>query len=154
MGGLLAAIDACERRVDGVIMICAPAKMKLYLHICRFISLAVPYIITGEPHWQEDEEAQTYMGMATARISDLNKIRRRANKAVSKITAPLLVIQSREDNKVAHGSAERILRSAESAKIAEAVFFSGAKHGITYSNKRGEAAECVKNFNAAQDSWG
>lgn len=61
--------------------------------------------------------------MATARISDLNKIRRRANKAVSKITAPLLVIQSREDNKVAHGSAERILRSAESAKIAEAVFF-------------------------------
>lgn len=101
MGGLLAAIVASERRVDGVIMICAPAKMKLYLHICRFISLAVPYIITGEPHWQEDEEAQTYMGMATARISDLNKIRRRANKAVSKITAPLLVIQSREDNKVA-----------------------------------------------------
>ena len=152
MGGLLAAIVASERRVDGVIMICAPAKMKLYLHICRFISLAVPYIKTGEPHWQEDEEAQTYMGMATARISDLNKIRRRANKAVSKITAPLLVIQSREDNKVAHGSAERILRSAESAKIAEAVFFSGAKHGITYSNKRGEAAECVKNFIAVQDS--
>ena len=137
MGGLLAAIVASERRVDGVIMICAPAKMKLYLHICRFISLAVPYIITGEPHWQEDEEAQTYMGMATARIS-----------------APLLVIQSREDNKVAHGSAERILRSAESAQIAEAVFFSGAKHGITYSNKRGEAAECVKNFIAAQDSGG
>lgn len=152
MGGLIAAIVASERRVDGVIMICAPAKMKLYLHICRFISLAVPYIITGEPHWQEDEEAQTYMGMATARISDLNKIRRRANKAASKITAPLLAIQSREDNKVAHGSAERILRSAESAKIAEAVFFSGAKHGITYSNKRGEAAECVKNFIAVQES--
>ena len=58
MGGLLAAIVASERRVDGVIMICAPAKMKLYLHICRFISLAVPYIITGEPHWHAMSESR------------------------------------------------------------------------------------------------
>lgn len=146
MGALLAAIIAAERHVDGVIMICAPTKMRLYLHVCRFIAFAVPYIKTGEPNWQEDEEAQTYKGMATAKSADLNAVRRRANRVLPRITAPLLVIQSREDNKVARGSAERILQNATSAQSAEAVFFSGAKHGITYSNRRLDAAECVKNF--------
>lgn len=138
MGALLMADIAARRREDtriaGLILMCPPVKMKLYLRFLGLVSPAVPFILTRDTF--ESKDTEIYCGTASRKLRDLMRLGRLVKDEAGAIACPTLLIKAGADDRVDEKSFDILMKKLPNARLA---VIPGAPHGITYSPYRGEA---------------
>lgn len=119
MGGVLSLILAEEGLVDAAAPISAP--MATQNRLLRYAGLAAPFYPRvswapeNERHRQLDPAFDYgYSGFPTRNAADLQKLIRLARRNLSKITCPVLAVQSTGDHTIWSGSADCILEGVSS----------------------------------------
>ncbi|HEY1952995.1 MAG TPA: alpha/beta fold hydrolase [Gemmatimonadaceae bacterium] len=138
MGGALAVILAAENDIPAVALIAPYLGMPLPIRVAAathlFWGRAVGEINARNPrsiHDHIEREKNLAYGAVTGRaLSELWKVVRRARRALPTVTAPTLIIQSREDPRVSTSVAESALQRLGSVEK-RLVLTEGAGHIIT-----------------------
>ena len=151
MGGALAVITAARYHDVASLVLFAP-----YLGMPRWLRVAamtqwvwgrfVGPVSASSPlsiHDPIEREKNLAYGQVTGRtIRELARVVRRAHRSLKSVTAPTLIIQSREDPRVSPAVAERALKNLASTEK-QIIWTTGAGHIITvdYGRERlfGEA---------------
>ncbi|HMI48292.1 MAG TPA: alpha/beta hydrolase, partial [Gemmatimonadaceae bacterium] len=98
-----------------------------------------------------EREKNLAYGAVTARaLFELSKVMTRARKALPRVTAPTLIVQSREDPRVAPEVAESAVKEI-GAKEKKLVFTEGAGHIITVDYGRERVFSEVEKWLRAHD---
>lgn len=139
MGGALATLLAAEVHDLPVLVLISP-YLGMPLHIRAAVAFAplwseyVGAITAMSPrsiHDPEEREKNLAYGAVTGRaLRELSRLVKLAQRALPEISAPTLLIQSREDNRISTGVAERAFARL-GAMEKRLVFTSGAGHIIT-----------------------
>lgn len=139
MGGALAAILAAERREITALVLLAPYVeaspwVRLAGRLAGPLQMIVPYVYGRSArsiHDPVERRLSVGFGAGTPRlVEQLLIVADRARAALGNVTAPTLLIQSREDNHLSIAAAERTL-AAIGAREKEAVWITGSGHVIT-----------------------
>jgi carboxylesterase len=159
MGGALAVLLAAESRDISALVLIAP-----YLGMPRVLRLA------AATHWLwgrfageingrsprsirdpiEREKNLAYGAVTAHALFELSKVMTRARKALPRVTAPTLIVQSREDPRVAPEVAESAVKEI-GAKEKKLVFTEGAGHIITVDYGRERVFSEVEKWLRAHD---
>ena len=162
MGGALAVLLAAEIRDISSLILIAP-----YVGMPRLLRLAAAThwlwggfageINARSPrsiHDPIEREKNLAYGTATGRaLFELSKVMRRARKALPRVAAPTLIVQSREDPRVAPEVAEFALAEL-GAKEKQLVWTEGAGHIITVDYGRERVFSEVEKWLQAHNSHG
>ncbi len=138
MGGALACWLAAEAEVDGVVlyapMLFTPRGMQVAVSTARLWSLVTAHISGGGGRSIQDPEAQRRMiayGCSTRRsLEALEVIAEGVVPRLGFVKAPLLFVQSREDNRLPEDQSRRALTRIGSAEKT-VVWVEGAGHVLT-----------------------
>jgi carboxylesterase len=139
MGAALAAILAAADESLPSIVLIAP-----YLRVPTWVRLALPFRALWNPivgpveakHPRsildpEERDKSLGYGMVNAKaMAELSKVAREGRRALSRVTAPTLVIQSREDPRVSERTAQLALKRS-GAKEKRLVWTKAGGHVIT-----------------------
>jgi carboxylesterase len=159
MGGALAVLVAAEARDVSALVLIAP-----YLGMPRALHLAAAThwvwgSLAGELNGRSprsihdpiEREKNLAYGAVTARaLHELSKVMTRARKALPQVTAPTLIVQSREDPRISTDIAESALEEL-GAKEKELVWTEGAGHIITVDYGRERVFGEVEKWLRAHD---
>jgi carboxylesterase len=159
MGGALAVLLAAEIRDIPALILIAP-----YLGMPRILRLAATTYwlwgrLAGEINGRNprsirdpiEREKNLAYGAVTARaLFELSRVMIRARKALPRVTAPTLIVQSREDPRVAPEVAEFAVKQI-GAKEKRLVFTEGAGHIITVDYGRERVFSEVEKWLRAHD---
>ena len=162
MGGALAVLLAAEIRDISSLILIAP-----YVGMPRLLRLAAAThwlwggfageINARSPlsiHDPIEREKNLAYGSVTGRaLFELSKVMRRARKALPRVAAPTLIVQSREDPRVAPEVAEFALAEL-GAKEKQLVWTEGAGHIITVDYGRERVFSEVEKWLQAHNSHG
>jgi carboxylesterase len=162
MGGALAVLLAADTRDISSLILIAP-----YMGMPRLLRLAAAThwlwggfageISARSPlsiHDPIEREKNLAYGSVTGRgLFELSKVMRRARKALPRVTAPTLIVQSREDPRVAPEVAEFALAEL-GAKEKQLVWTEGAGHIITVDYGRERVFSEVEKWLRAHNSRG
>ena len=162
MGGALAVLLASEIRDISSLILIAP-----YVGMPRLLRLAAAThwlwggfageINARSPlsiHDPIEREKNLAYGSVTGRaLFELSKVMRRARKALPRVAAPTLIVQSREDPRVAPEVAEFALAEL-GAKEKQLVWTEGAGHIITVDYGRERVFSEVEKWLRAHNSHG
>ncbi len=160
MGGALAVLLAAESRDIPALILIAP-----YLGMPRLLRIAAATHwlwggLAGElngknPHSIHDpieRERNLAYGAVTGRaLYELSRVMNRARKALPAVTAPTLVVQSREDPRISPAVAEFALNEL-GAKEKKLVWTEGAGHIITVDYGRERVFSEVEKWLRTHDS--
>ena len=150
LGGLLAGLVAEERPCDGLVMICAPIKMRRFLQLARLLSPVLPfarYPSGGKSSSRQNNPyAQMYAGFSTLKLWDLTRLSRRLRRDLQKITCPALWISAEYDDKVAPVSFDIFRNGAVNAGEIRHVHMAESGHGCTYGRERERVAALAADF--------
>lgn len=123
MGGLLSLILSSENPVKVCVTLSAAVvqrnKLAPFAHILKYVMPPVMRWPEKAMHRDENflkEYDYGYKGMPLRRVADLMKLSSLAQRALAKVTCPLLVVQSWQDETVDPVSAEIIMRGAASER--------------------------------------
>ena len=113
MGGILSLLFASQHPVTGVVAMSTPHSLPddPRLPFLRIISLIMPNVNKGLPDWQNLEAAKDhveYPYFSTKALIQLRDLLGEMRNALPKVSAPVLLIQSRQDKSVAPVNAEKI----------------------------------------------
>ena len=155
LGGILCGLLAAQGMLDGLVMICAPLKMKRFLRVARAISPLLPVVAyppdkEGHPSWRQNPYAQMYNGFSTSKLHDLGRLARRLKRNLSRIECPTLIVAAGRDDKVDPASVTLFMRRAVNVPEAEYALFENSPHGCTYGPEREAVAARCAAFVAAQ----
>ncbi len=162
MGGALAVLLAAEVGDISALILIAP-----YLGMPRLLRLA------AATHWLwgrlageisgknplsihdpiERQKSLAYGAVTGRALHELAKVMTRASKALPRVTAPTLIVQSRQDPRVAPGVAQLALEEL-GAKEKKLVWTEGAGHIITVDYGRERVFSEVEKWLRAHDSRG
>jgi carboxylesterase len=159
MGGALAVLVAAEARHVSALVLIAP-----YLGMPRVLRLAAATHwvwgrLAGELNGRSprsihdpiEREKNLAYGAVTGRsLFELSKVMTRARKALPRVTAPTLIVQSREDPRVSPDIAESALEKL-GAKEKRLVWTEGAGHIITVDFGRERVFTEVEKWLRAHD---
>jgi len=162
MGGALAVLLAAESQDISALILIAP-----YLGMPRVLRLAAAThwlwgrlageINASNPRSIRDpieREKNLAYGAVTARaLFELAKVMTRARKALPRVTAPTLIVQSRQDPRVSPEVAEFAVREL-GAKEKQLVWTEGAGHIITVDYGRERVFSEVEKWLRAHDDRG
>jgi carboxylesterase len=114
MGGILSLLFAAQHPVTGVITMSTPYALPNdpRLPFIRIIDLFMPWVKQGPPDWHNPEAAKDhvcYPYFPTRSIIQLRDLLHEMRSALAKVTAPTLIIHSRQDKGVVPRNAEQIL---------------------------------------------
>ncbi len=152
MGGALAAIIAADiPRLPALLLIAPYLAMPRYMRWMsathRLWSGPIGPIRTEAPHSIRDpleRVANLSYGAVTGRaVHELAMVVREGRRALPRVTAPTLLIQSDEDNRISPHSAREAF-SALGCRAKKLVFTSGAGHIITVDYGRERVFEEVR----------
>lgn len=138
MGGLLASILAQQAECDALALLNTPFRMKRYLYRMMKLARIAPFIeIDGDPEraLAQTPYNQLYGGLPVRKLRDLERLARRAREGLDRIRCPLLILQSRRDNKVDLSSVD-IARSGVSSADVRIEWLEHSPHGCTYGPER------------------
>lgn len=152
MGGALALQHAARFPVDGVISLSTPHHLQAdprlpYIKILRYLQPTVP---KGSPDWH-DPSAMTghidYLAYPTRAIAELRDLLAEMRRLLPQITAPALVIHSRDDKSVLpeEGHPE-LIYNALSSTHKSLHWIEGSGHVITRDARRQEVFELIEAF--------
>jgi carboxylesterase len=151
MGGALAAILAAEReRVVALALLAPyvelPPRLRRLVRHYQLIHVLTPVLRgnTERSILDPAERARSlgYRAMTPALARELSLVAERARMALPRIQAPTLLVQSREDNRLATAVAERAF-AALGAKDKELLWLDGAGHVITVDYGRDKLIDAV-----------
>jgi len=144
MGGTLALLMAQGREVAGVALICTPLKLKPYLSLSGPLGLVKPYLMGDlTASYEDNPYAQGYAGTPLRRLADVRLLMAAAQRGLSKVTCPLLIIQSRKDKRISLKSVGMIQRGVKSRDVGT-VYLEHSNHGAPYEQERDDvAARCA-----------
>ena len=139
MGGALAALVASEQREIPALVLIAP-----YLGMPRWLRIAAAtHLLWGKLAGQvngrsprsihdpiEREKNLAYGAVTGRALFELSKVMSRARKALPEVTAPTLIVQSREDPRISPEVAQSALQRL-GAREKRLVWTEGAGHIIT-----------------------
>lgn len=145
MGGALAArLAAQEEGVSSLVLVSPylgmPARISSAASLYRVLTLLTPYV-GGQPNRSiHDPVARAKslgFGVTTPRlVRELREVARRGRQALPNLRVPTLMLQSREDNRIAPSDASAAF-AAIGAPIRELIWLEGCGHVITVDLKRG-----------------
>jgi carboxylesterase len=154
MGGALAVMLAAERP-PGALVLLAPylAASPGVARLARWgelASLFAPYVGSrsgGLSIHDPDERARALgYGITTPRLlAELSAVAARASAALGEIRAPTLVVQSRDDHRVAPAVAEQAVRRL-AAREKRLEWVEGCGHVLTADRERGRVFEAVRDW--------
>lgn len=148
MGGLLMTLTAERRECAGLELMSTPFYMQKYLLRASRIGAFVPYVeVFSDPELHEKfmPYNQTYSGMATRKLADLRHMANSARRAVANIKCPLLLIQSRLDDKVDLKSVDFVER-VYTGTSRRTIWMEKSPHGCTYGPQQDEVARYCAEF--------
>jgi carboxylesterase len=144
MGGALAArLAADEDGVSALVLIAPylrmPARISRAASMHWLLPLFAPYV-GGRPnrsiHDPAARERSLGFGVTTPRLVwELREVARRGREALPRLRVPTLMLQSREDNRIAPSDAAEAFASI-GAPVRELVWLEGCGHVITVDIKR------------------
>lgn len=144
MGGALAAILASERRdIVALILlspyVSMPRSIRRLVRWRRVVDWIVPYFPgLGERSIQDEraaEESLAYGALNASVLAELAIVVDQAARALPRIELPVLMIQSREDNRIPEKAAARVFERIGSFRK-RLVWISGSGHVITVDRER------------------
>ncbi|MEJ7811543.1 MAG: alpha/beta fold hydrolase [Gemmatimonadaceae bacterium] len=159
MGGAIASILAAELAAEGsplpaLVLIAPyldmPASVRRAARWHRALGTASAYVSgrSGEHSIHDDAErakAISYRATTPRLLAELAAVADRARGGLSRITAPTLVIQSREDNRIAPEIAERAF-AALGAREKRLAWLSGCGHVVTVDRERERVFALVREW--------
>jgi len=149
LGGALAAILAAERSDVAALALLAPyfeapGYVRGFARLAPVLSPVIPYLVTVDQRSLMDPEARARslsFGATTPRLTrELVRIADHGRAAFPAVRAPVLYLQSPEDNRVAPGVAERACASRPGTVLE---WIEGSGHVLTADVKREQVAARV-----------
>jgi carboxylesterase len=154
MGGALAVQIAAETPDLPALGLAAPylvmpARIERAAHLSWLWGPVLPIVESSEGVSildPEEQKSNVAYGVFTAgALRALQKTVRRASDALPRVTAPTLVVQSREDNRISVAAAERAFAKL-GAKEKRLEWISGASHVITVDYGRKHVFELLASW--------
>jgi carboxylesterase len=154
MGGILALITASRFAVQGVVAMSTPYRLPSnpLLPFARILSLFVPYLSKGkgEPgaDWYDKKSFKQHVAYPKNPVrsgAELNDLLAVMRLSLPQVTAPALLIHSRDDHYVVEGSMDAIfdhLGSRDKQKL----WVEGGGHVITEEPTRYQIFKAVADF--------
>jgi carboxylesterase len=139
MGGALAVVLAAESRDITALALLAPyieppGSVRTLARAATVVGSVMPYLTGNSRRSIHDPierlRAVSYRAVPPRLVRELVKLAARAREDLPRVSAPTLYIQSREDNRLTSGGAERAFAALGSA-TKELEWVSGAGHVIT-----------------------
>ncbi len=154
-GGLIALIHAAQYKVDGVISINAALKLQdlrvsyvvptLHLFNEMVAHLHAKGIMEWIDNSQTEQPLVNYHKHPLASVSQLEKVMSKATKSLSKVTAPILIIQGDNDPVVKRESA-RLIYDGVRSEEKKLLLLPRDRHSILADEKCEEVFEAVFGF--------
>ncbi len=151
LGGVLSGLLAARKPVAGLVLICPPVVMMPFLNVSRRVSFFAPFVRYEAKRAElrePDPAANMLSGMATKKLVDLDRLRRRLIRVLPDIRCPVLAIQAAYDDKV-HPRTYKILRDRLTQAPFTQKLMEHSPHGCTYGPEREAVAAYVAEFVAA-----
>ena len=153
MGGVISLLLAEEGLSDACVTLSAPmATQNKLIGLSRIVAPVKPRI-----SWAPPEERKAlpyaaydfgYSGFPTAKAADLNRLIHMARKNLSRITCPILAVQSRKDETISSDSVEVILQGVSSV-MKQKLMLADAPHVCTLSSELPDIANAMDVFMSA-----
>jgi len=154
-GGLIALIHAAQYKVDGVIAINSALKLhdlrvSYVVPTLHFFNEMIAYLnAKGVMEWIDNSHTEqplvNYHKHPLASVSQLEKIMSKVTKTLSKVTAPILVIQGDHDPVVKSESA-KLIYDGVSSEEKKLLLLPRERHSILADEKSDEVFEAVFGF--------
>ncbi len=153
MGGSLALYTAARFPVAGVVAMATPHHLPPdpRLKVLPLLSLLRPYDPKGPPQWMDKEalkELVTYPVTPTRSYMELHTLLEKVRSALPRITAPALLLYSRQDPVVpaSGGHMEGIAAGLQNAARVEKHWLEGSGHILPADAQRETVAALVSDF--------
>ena len=150
MGGALTLRFAIEHKVNGIITLATPTKLR-FIHRA-FLVIAAPIFKNAvhkknkkEKISQEKHTILCYDGYPIAPANSLRKLLKYNLTRLVSISAPLLILQGSLDDKWLLKSAKTIFESV-SSKDKELVFLENSSHSLTHESEKEKINELIYEF--------
>ena len=141
MGGVLSLILGARKTVSGLVLFCAPLRLKAYLLLAGPLGAIKPYLYDNVPAtYMGNAYAQGYAGTPLRRIRDIRKLCALAKSGLASIACPVLLFQSRNDNRVDLRSVGMIERGIKHSAVTT-VYLDRSTHGCPYGQEREDVAQ-------------
>ncbi len=154
-GGLIALIHAAQYKVDGVISINAALKLQdlrvsYVVPTLHFFNEMVAHLhAKGIMEWIDNSKTEqplvNYHKHPLASVSQLEKVMSKVTKSLSKVTAPILIIQGDNDPVVKRESA-RLIYDGVRSEEKKLLLLPRERHSILADEKSEEVFEAVFGF--------
>ncbi|HEX5439153.1 MAG TPA: alpha/beta fold hydrolase [Gemmatimonadaceae bacterium] len=151
MGGALAAVVASgDAELPALILLApyvdAPPVIRVLARLSPLVRIVTPYLSADDTRSIHDPVARArslaYRATPPRLLGELVRLADRARDSLPGITAPTLIMQSRQDNRIAPAVAEHALR-ALGARTKRLEWLEGCGHVVTVDFCRERVAVCV-----------
>ncbi|KGR80039.1 alpha/beta hydrolase [Ureibacillus manganicus] len=147
LGGVFSLKLAMNAPLKGVVTMCAPMSMrttdKMFEGVLKYAKDYKQFDGEDPEQIEKDVEAIRKKGMPS--LPELQQLIRDVRKELDLIYAPVLVVQSRNDEVIDPQSAHIIYEDVESLKK-ELVWFEHSKHVITLDKEKEQLHETILQF--------
>lgn len=147
LGGVFSLKLGVKMPVKGIVTMCSPMTMKspdkLYAGVLKYASEYFRY--EGKTGAEIEEEVEELRGKTMPSLADLKPLVDNVREQLPNIEAPLLVVQSRNDNVVDPDSANVIYENAASSKK-QIEWFEKSGHVITLGPEKQQLHQDVLQF--------
>jgi len=150
MGGALTLRFAIEHKVNGIITLATPTKLKMIHRV--FLAIAASIFKNAvhkknkkEKISQEKHTILCYDGYPIGPANSLRKLLKNNLTRLESIIAPILILQGSLDDKWLQKSAKTIFESVTS-KDKELVFLENSSHSLTHESEKEKINELIYEF--------
>ncbi len=150
MGGVLSLITAAQFPVAGVVAMSTPYELPPdpRLRFMRVFQYLQPKVPKGEPDWHNPEAAKghiDYPYYPTRSIVELMELLNRMRASLPQVSAPVLLIHSRNDQGVLPENMEKI-HAALNNPQKEMLWIENSGHAITCDQQSDQVFEAANQF--------
>lgn len=150
MGGVLSAIQASRFPAAGLVMMSTPHTLPddIRLRFVKLLSPVLPFHPKEDPD-SRDPEARNwhvcYDEYPTRALAELRTLVKMMRRALPKVRAPVLLVNSRADTAVPPEHQDAI-REAIGSPIKESLWLEDSAHAITLEPERDELYRAIASF--------
>lgn len=148
MGGIISLNLSSKYDVKGVVSLASPIRItNKKAYFTPILKYFRKYEIKGEKKLPEDIKDYVigYDKTPLASVHNLIKLIRKTKRRLKKVKAPLLIIQSKNDNTVEYTSAEYILNKV-SSQFKKLIYLKESGHMVTVEGERERVFKEIRGF--------
>jgi len=152
MGGVLSLLFAAQHPVTGVVAIATPHHLPNdpRLHIIKWISKVFPFKTKGKPDWRDPKAYRQHISYTkdpTRAYAELRELMEEMRRALPLVTAPALLIYSRNDQTVKpEAQHQENIFSALGSQEKEVLWIENSGHVLTEDAERQRVFDAVEGF--------